>query len=45
MTVPTDLDQRFRDAADRAGMLDAAYDVIDSELGPLLAAVTDRGRR
>ena len=43
MTVPTDLDQRFRDAADRAGMLDAAYDVIDSELGPLLAAVTDRG--
>ncbi len=43
MTVPTDLDQRFRDTAARAGLLDAAYDVIDSELGPLLAAVTDRG--
>ena len=43
MTVPTHLDLRFRDAAARAGLLDAAYDVIDSELGPLLAAVTDRG--
>ena len=43
MTVPTDLDRRFRDAAARTDLLDAAYDVIDSELGPLLAAVTDRG--
>ena len=43
MTVPTDLDRRFRDAAARADLLDAAYDVIDSELGPLLAAVTDHG--
>ena len=43
MTVPTDLDRRFRDAAVRAGLFDAAYDVIDPELGPLLAAVTDRG--
>jgi len=43
MTVPTDLDRRFRAAAVRAGTLDAAYDVIESELGPLLAAVTDRG--
>ena len=43
MTVPSELDRRFRDAAARAGLLDAAYDVIDSELGPLLAAVTDRG--
>lgn len=42
-TVPPDLDRRFREAASRAGLLDAAYDVIDSELGPLLAAVTDRG--
>jgi methylated-DNA-[protein]-cysteine S-methyltransferase len=41
VTVPTDLDRRFRDAAMRSGQLDAAYDVIDSELGPLLAAVTD----
>ena len=43
MTVPTHLDLRFREAAARAGLLDAAYDVIDSELGPLLAAVTERG--
>jgi hypothetical protein len=27
----------------RAGLFDAAYDVIDSELGPLLAAVTTMG--
>ena len=25
------------------GLLDAAYDVIDTEIGPLLAATTDRG--
>ncbi len=43
MTVPADLDRRFRDSAVRAGLLDASYDVIESELGPLLAAVTDRG--
>ena len=43
MTVPADLDRRFRDTAARSGMLDASYDVIESELGPLLAAVTDRG--
>ena len=43
MTVSTDLDTRFRDAAVRSGLLDAAYDVIDSELGPLLAAVSSRG--
>jgi methylated-DNA-[protein]-cysteine S-methyltransferase len=43
MTVPTTLDSRFRDAAVRSGLLDAAYDVIDTPLGPLLLAVTDRG--
>jgi len=43
MTVPADLDRRFRDSAAQAGLLDAAYDVIDSDLGPLLAAVTDHG--
>jgi methylated-DNA-[protein]-cysteine S-methyltransferase len=43
VTVPTDLDRRFRDIAARSGMLDASYDVIESELGPLLAAVTDHG--
>jgi methylated-DNA-[protein]-cysteine S-methyltransferase len=43
VTVPADLDRRFRDAAARTGLLDASYDVIESEVGPLLAAVTDRG--
>ncbi len=43
MTVPTDLDRRFRDAAVSAGLLDVSYDVIESDLGPLLVAVTDRG--
>ena len=43
MTVPIDLDRRFREAAARSLLLDAAFDVIDTELGPLLAAVTDHG--
>lgn len=43
MTVPADLDERFRATAARSGLLEASYDVIDSELGPLFAAVTDRG--
>jgi methylated-DNA-[protein]-cysteine S-methyltransferase len=43
VTVPANLDNRFRDTAARSGLLDASYDVIDSELGPLLAAVTERG--
>ena len=43
MTVPTDLDRRFRDAAVTAGLLDAGYDVLDSPVGPLLVAATDRG--
>ena len=43
MTIPTDLDRRFREAAVRAGLLDAGYDVIESPIGPLLLAATDRG--
>jgi methylated-DNA-[protein]-cysteine S-methyltransferase len=43
MTVSTDLDMRFRDAATRAGLVDAAFDVVDSPVGPLLVAATDRG--
>ena len=43
MTVPADLDTRFRDAAARAGLLDAGFDVVESPLGPLLVAATDRG--
>jgi methylated-DNA-[protein]-cysteine S-methyltransferase len=43
MTIPTDLDRRFREAAVRSGLLDAGYDVVDSPIGPLLVAATDRG--
>jgi methylated-DNA-[protein]-cysteine S-methyltransferase len=43
MTVPTDLDRRFRDAAVQARLLDAGYDVVESPVGPLLVAATDQG--
>jgi methylated-DNA-[protein]-cysteine S-methyltransferase len=43
VTIPADLDTRFRDAAARSGLLDAGYDVVESPLGPLLVAATDRG--
>ncbi|MBW3593407.1 MAG: methylated-DNA--[protein]-cysteine S-methyltransferase [Actinobacteria bacterium] len=41
--VPIDLDRRFRDAAADAGLLDAAYDLVDSPVGPLLVAASERG--
>ena len=43
MNVTADLDNRFRDAATRAGLLDAAYDLVDSRVGPLLVAASERG--
>ncbi len=43
MTVPTDLDRRFRDVADREGLVDVAYELTDSPVGELLVAATDRG--
>ncbi len=43
MSVPTGLDLRFRAAAARAGLLDAAYDVVESPVGRLLVATTGRG--
>ena len=43
MTVPADLDRRFRDAAVQARLLDAGYDVVDSPVGPLLVAATEQG--
>jgi methylated-DNA-[protein]-cysteine S-methyltransferase len=42
-TVPTDLDRRFRDVAAAEGLLDVAYDLTDSPIGPLLVAATERG--
>jgi methylated-DNA-[protein]-cysteine S-methyltransferase len=43
MTVSPDLDRRFREAAAAAQLLDAGFDLVDSPLGPLLVAASDRG--
>ena len=43
MTVPTNLDERFRAAAGDSGLLDVAYETVDSPIGPLLVAASDRG--
>jgi methylated-DNA-[protein]-cysteine S-methyltransferase len=43
MTVSDNLDRSFRDAAARSGLLDAGYDLVDSPLGQLLVASSDRG--
>jgi methylated-DNA-[protein]-cysteine S-methyltransferase len=43
MSVPTELDRRFREAAVRAGLVDAGYDVVESPVGPLFVAASERG--
>jgi len=43
MSVPSSLDRRFREAAVRADLLQAAYDIVDSPVGALFVAATDRG--
>jgi methylated-DNA-[protein]-cysteine S-methyltransferase len=43
MTVSPELDARFRDTAAAQGLLDVAYDLVDTPIGQLLVAVTDRG--
>ena len=43
MKVPASLDARFRAAAATEDLLDVAYDVLDSPLGPLFVAATPRG--
>ena len=43
MKVSPDLDRRFREAADHAGLVDVAYDLADSPIGELLVASTERG--
>ncbi len=45
MTVSPDLDRRFRDAAAALGLIDVGYDVVDSPIGELLVAASDRGAR
>jgi methylated-DNA-[protein]-cysteine S-methyltransferase len=42
-TVSADLDRRFRDSAAASGLLDIAYDLVDSPFGPLLVAASERG--
>jgi len=43
MTIPTALDERFRARAASEGLLDVAYDLTDSPVGPLLLAASPRG--
>jgi methylated-DNA-[protein]-cysteine S-methyltransferase len=43
MTLPSEIDTKFRTAASGAGLLDVAYEVADSPLGPLFLAATERG--
>jgi methylated-DNA-[protein]-cysteine S-methyltransferase len=41
--VSPELDRSFREAAAREHLLDAAYDLVDTPLGTLLVAATERG--
>ena len=43
MTVSPDLDQRFREAAVSMGLVDMGFDVVESPIGPLFVAASDRG--
>jgi methylated-DNA-[protein]-cysteine S-methyltransferase len=43
MNVTPDLDARFRDAAVREGIVDVRFDEVDSPIGSLFVAATDRG--
>ena len=43
MNVTPDLDARFRAAALGEGLVDVRYDVVDSPVGELRVAATDRG--
>ncbi|MGB2953109.1 MAG: methylated-DNA--[protein]-cysteine S-methyltransferase [Gaiellaceae bacterium] len=43
MTVPVQLDRRFRDAAVAEGLLDVGYDLLESPVGTLLVGASDQG--
>ena len=43
MKVSPELDRRFRDAAADAGLLDVAYDMVDTPIGQLFVAATEGG--
>ena len=43
MTVSADLDRRFRDAAVKLGLVDVGFDVVETPIGDLVVAASDRG--
>jgi methylated-DNA-[protein]-cysteine S-methyltransferase len=43
MTISPALDSRFREAAAALGLVDVGFDVVDSPVGRLLVAASDRG--
>lgn len=43
MSIPTDLDLRFRTAAASLDLIDVSYDVVETEIGEMLAATTGQG--
>jgi methylated-DNA-[protein]-cysteine S-methyltransferase len=43
MTISSNVDRGFRDAALSLGLVDVGYDVVESPVGPLLVAVSDEG--
>jgi methylated-DNA-[protein]-cysteine S-methyltransferase len=43
MNVTPDLDNRLREAALREGLIDVRYDIVDSPVGELFVAATERG--
>jgi methylated-DNA-[protein]-cysteine S-methyltransferase len=43
VTVTPELDRRFREAAARDRLLDVAYDLVETPIGSLFVAATDRG--
>ena len=43
MTISSDLDRRFRDAAATLDLVDIGFDLVDSPVGPLLVAASKEG--
>jgi methylated-DNA-[protein]-cysteine S-methyltransferase len=43
MTTPTELDRRFREAALVLDLVDLGFDVVETPIGPLFVAASNRG--
>lgn len=43
MTIPADVDRKFREAAHALGLVDMGFDVIETPIGPLFVAASSRG--